>query len=316
MILVTGATGFIGRRLTRVLVDLGRPVRVLLRPSRDSPSIPSGLTVEVALAAMQDQQGVRAAMVGVDRVIHLASAEGRRPRNRVLMEDVEGARNIADAAADVGVDRVIFLSHLGVERASAYPLLKAKAIAEDQIRSLGRRAIVVRSGIVFGREDHFTTSLAKIMGAMPGLVPLPGDGAALLQPLWVEDLVRVLVMTLDDPHAAGKTFEIGGPEYFTLREALQAILRASQMSRALLSMPPAYLRGLVWCLERILPKPPITLHSLDYAASNRTAALDSLARVVAIQPARMEPKLDYLRRRNWGWELLAEQFARGGSKVT
>lgn len=313
MVLVTGATGFIGGRMIRTLAEAGRPVKILLKPSRRSPRVPAGLSVEAALAAMEDRRGIRAAMVGVRHVIHLASAERHPPRSRVLREDVEGARNIVDAAADAGVDRVIFLSHLGAQRASAYPLLRAKAIAEDEIRVFGPGATVIRSGTVFGPGDHFTTSLAKVMGAMPGVVPIPGEGRSLLQPLWVEDLVHVLLMTLDDPQTAGKTYEIGGPEFISVRDSLRVILQACQMSRVLFPTPPSYLRGIVWGLERLLPRPPLTLHSLDYAASNRTAALNSLTRMVGLQPSRMEPKLDYLRRKNWGWELIAEQFARDGS---
>lgn len=312
MILVTGATGFIGRRMIQSLANADRQVKILLKPSRRSPSVPPGLPVEAALAAMQDRRGVRAAMVGVRQVVHLASAERRPPRHRVLNEDVEGARNIVNAAADAGVRRVIFLSHLGAERASAYPLLKAKAIAEDEIRSFGPGATIIRAGAVFGPDDHFTTSLAKIMGALPGVVPIPGDGQALLQPLWVEDLVQVIQMSLDDDETGGKTFEIGGPEFLSVRDTLRTIMEACQMSRALFPTPPSYLRAIIWGLERLLPDPPLTLHALDYTAANRTATLSSMTRMVGLQPSRMEPRLDYLRRRNWGWELLSDQFARNG----
>lgn len=312
MVLVTGATGFIGRRMIESLAHAGLPVKILLKPSRRSPSVPAGLPVEAALAAMQDRRGVRAAMVGVRQVIHLASAKRRPPRQRVLTEDVEGARNIVDAAEDAGVNRLIFLSHLGAERASAYPLLRAKAMAEDEIRSFGPGATIIRAGAVFGPDDHFTTSLAKIMGAMPGVVPIPGDGQALLQPLWVEDLVQVIRMALDEEETAGKTFEIGGPEFLSVRDTLRTIMEACQMSRALFPIPPSYLRVLIWGLERLLPHPPLTLHALDYAAANRTATLNSMTRMVGLQPSRMEPRLDYLRRRNWGWELLSEQIASNG----
>lgn len=313
MILVTGATGFIGYRLVHALASAGHPVKVMLRPSRRSPRMPTGLPVSVALADMRDARGVRAAMVGVKKIVHLASAERRPPRTRVLSEDVAGARNIVDAALDVGVDRIIYLSHLGAERNSAYPLLRAKALSEGEIKGAGHRTTIIRSGIAFGPDDHFTTSLAKIMGAMPGFVPLPAQGQVLLQPIWVEDLIQVITLALDDQGARGKTYDIGGPEFISLSDCARAILKACQMTRALVPTSPSYLRALVWAMERVLPRAPLTLHALDYAAANRTAALDSTARMIGLQPSRMEPKLDYLRRRNWGWELLTEQFSWEGA---
>ena len=119
MILVTGATGFIGRALVRHLSQAGQQVRVLLRPSPQSPRIPQGVPVEVAVVSLNDERGVRAALRGVDQVYHLASATSQGRRGNLLTTDIEGTRNLAYASRDAGIGRLIFLSHIGADRALA-----------------------------------------------------------------------------------------------------------------------------------------------------------------------------------------------------
>ena len=90
MILVTGGTGFIGRALIRHLVELGYPVRTLIRPSQTSPNLPLGIAVDVAVSSLTDERGLRAAMVGIDTVFHLASGEWRGPRESLMQIDIQG----------------------------------------------------------------------------------------------------------------------------------------------------------------------------------------------------------------------------------
>ena len=130
MILVTGGTGFIGQHLVRQLVSQGYEVRLLLRPSPHSPNLPTGLPVQVAVSSLQDQRGLRAALKGINTVIHLAGTESRGSRSDLDGVDINGTHSLTSAAKEAGIDRFIYLSHLGADKASAFPVLKAKAIAE------------------------------------------------------------------------------------------------------------------------------------------------------------------------------------------
>jgi NADH dehydrogenase len=307
MILVTGATGFIGRALVRHLSQAGQQVRVLLRPSPQSPRIPKGVPVEVAVVSLNDERGVRAALRGIDHVYHLASASSQGRRGNLLTTDIEGTRNLAIAARDAGIQRLIFLSHIGADRASAFPIQKAKGIAEEHIRKSGVPYTIIRTSVVFGPEDRFTTNLAGLLRAVPFFFPIPSDGRSLLQPLWVEDLVTSLVWALENPTTINQTYEVGGGEYFTLRQVLETLMNVTRTRRLLVPISPPYMRVLLVMLDSFIPNFNISTYWLDYVAVNRTCPVDNLPRTFGLMPARFAYRLDYLARKPW-YSAIAERL--------
>ena len=309
MILVTGATGFIGRHLLTALEASGEPVRILLRPKRATPTLPSGLSLDVTLASLSDQPGVRAAMKGVDTVIHLASAAQQGPTAALWRADVRGTELLAQAAADAGVGRLLFLSHLGANRSSAFPLLRTKALAEEHLQRANLPAVILRSGVVFGPGDHFLTAIAMMASIVPFVFPLPGEGQVLLHPLWIDDLITAVMWMLAEPEWPVGTYEIGGPEHLSLAEITQLVMARTGLQRWPMGMRPIYLRGLVWMSEYLMPHAPITRHNLDYVSMNRTAPLDSMARLVGLQPSRLVDRIGFLPRRGWARSFLRSQFS-------
>ena len=159
MLLVTGGTGFIGQVLIRQLVENDYAVRALVRPSTDTPDLPRKVPVEVALGDIADPASIRAALVGVDTIIHLVTGEFMGPDIDLSRVDVRGTRTVVEAAQAADAKRILYLSHIGADRASAYPVFKAKGIAEEFIRDSGMTYTILRTGPVFGPGDHFTTDL-------------------------------------------------------------------------------------------------------------------------------------------------------------
>jgi len=309
MILVTGGTGFVGRTVLQHLSAAGFQVRTLLKPAQRSPRLPAGVPVDVALASLNDPRGIRAALVGVDSIVHLASAERTGSPAALQRTDVDGTRTLAEAGAQAGVRHLVYLSHLGANRESAYPVLRAKAQAEEYLRISGVPHTILRPAVLFGAEDHFTRPLAMLAASVPLVFLLPGDGDMLLQPLWVEDLATAITWTLEDRPPSGAAWELGGPEYHSLRQVMSLVLAAAGLTRIILPTRQPYLRAGAAVLRRLLPRPPITPFFLDYLAANRTAEIDSVPRLFGLQPARLEAHLDHLRGKNWEWELLARQLA-------
>ena len=316
--LITGGTGFIGRALVRQLFDSGYQVRTLLRPSPRTPRLPKGVPVEVAVVGLGDVRGLRAALRDVDVIIHLAGAEHQGRNANLLTTDIQGTQNLAQAAKQAGVERFIYLSHIGADRASAFPIHKAKGIAEEHIRKSEVPHTIVRSSIVFGPEDHFTTNLARLLRRAPGMFPIPGDGQTRIQPLWVEDLVACLLWAMESPGTINKIYEVGGSEYFTLRQTVENIMQVIGKRRLLVTTPPPILRALVVTFETFFPRFPASSFWIDYYAVHRTCPVDNLPRTFGLMPARFTYRLDYLAHKPWytlWWKNLADATSRLSTRI-
>ncbi|HPO58741.1 MAG TPA: NAD-dependent epimerase/dehydratase family protein [Anaerolineaceae bacterium] len=294
MILVTGGTGFVGSVLIPNLLKAGKEVRLLLRPSPVSPRLPKGVSVEVAVCSLKDERGLRAALKGVDTVIHLAGAERQSTRANLTEVDVEGAQAIAQVAALAGVRRMLYLSHLGADKNSAYPVLKAKAFAEAAVQQSGIPYTIFRSAALFGPGDQFTTSFARLIRASKPFVLMPGDGDMLLQPLWIEDLVTAMIIALDEESMYDQTISVGGAEILTFRQVIETIMQTIGVRRWLIPFSPAYLRILALWVEQVSPRFPVSLFWLDYLSADRTCALDTMPRVFGLMPVRFHQNLQYL----------------------
>jgi NADH dehydrogenase len=293
-ILLTGATGFIGKALTRHLSEAGYPIRVLLPPSPDSPDLPPGVPVEVSVSGLNDPRGLRAALVDVDVIYHLASQERRGASANLLEVDIQGTRSLVESAQEAGVDRFFYLSHLGADRASAYPIMTAKAIAEEHIRKSSLDYTILRTAQVFGPEDHFTTNLTRLLRSIPLIFLMPDQGDTLLQPLWIEDLATCLIWALDLEETRGELYKIGGPEQLTFKEIVQTVMDKLDINRYLVPVQSAYLRMLTVAAEYFTQRPPTTVFWLDYLAANRTCSLQTIPHVFNLLPSRFGKRLDYL----------------------
>ncbi len=309
-ILLTGATGFIGNALTRHLAETDHTIRALIRPSPSTPQLPPGIPLEVAVTGLNDPRGLRAALVDIDIIYHLASEERRGGEANLLKTDIQGTQALVKAAEEAQVDRFFYLSHLGADRASAFPIMTAKAIAEESIRKSGLDYTIIRSAVVYGKNDHFTTGLAKLLQLIPFFFFLPGEGDTLIQPLWIEDLATALVWALDDDSTRKGLYKIGGPEQLSFREVVETLLQALDIQRRLVPVHTAYLRMLTVFAEYLFPSPPTNVFWLDYLGANRTCSLTALPHHFNLLPSTFEKRLEYLQGRNWGRKAWRSTFSK------
>ena len=292
MILVTGGSGFIGRRVVARLADRGSGVRVAARGQRRA-ELPGG--VEAVTADVAGGEGLAEAMSGVEMVVHMVAVireSGGQTFEGVIRRGTE--RVVAEAKL-AGVKKLVYVSAIGAQDNPAYPYLHAKWWAERAVASSGINYTILRSSIVFGEGDEFINALAGLVRYNP-IVPVAGNGKAKFQPIWVEDLVTCIAACLDEGVHDGETLELGGPEHLTYDEMLDIVKQALGKSRLKAHVPLALMRPLAQVMEWVLPKPPVTPEQLKMLALDNTTAIDSVMRSFGIQPRRLADSLDYIKR--------------------
>lgn len=312
MILVTGATGFIGKALVDRLIAANYPVRVLVPPRRMKHALPwPDDNVSVAQAALTDSQALHQAMNGVHTVIHLASAQWWGRRRDLEQIDLLGTQNIITAGRSARIGRLMILSHLGASPSSAFTLLKTKGQVEEAVKASGLPYTIFRSGAIFGPEDTFVNGIAMLLRANPLVFLQPGFGEGLLHPLYVGDLVEALTLSLEHLDTVDQVISIGGPEYISFNEMVRTIMRVTRTRRAFLTLPPYIMRTVTGVMQRLFPYWPMTLQWLDMLASNRTAPMGRLFELFAMKPVRFEDTiLTYMPQRRYRAELLRSLIRR------
>jgi NADH dehydrogenase len=302
--LVTGAAGFLGRHLVDRLLAQNHPVRVLL-PEHKVDRFPWQGTPEIVVGSILDEEALFRAATGAHVIIHLENAQWwGRPRDLERVELI-GTRNLITAARAARVGRIITLSHLGASPASAYPIMRYKGLVEDALKSSGLAYTILRCGLIFGEDDAFVNHIAMQLAITPGIFLMPGRGEVVLHPIYIDDVVSVLVNSLETLDSVDNVIEIGGPEYITLEDMIRTVMRVSGISRVIVGVPPYLLRWITGIYGRILPRSLITAQWLDILATNRTAHLGNVFTYFGIHPKRFEDTLvTYMRGKHYARGLL------------
>jgi len=236
---VFGGSGFIGRHIVRALARDGWRVRVAVRrPDLAGFLRPLGAVgqVEAVQANLRYPDSIRAAIEGADAVVNAAGVKRQSGRQSFEAVHVFGAGEIARAAATLGVGALVHVSGIGADPNSDNPYIASKGRAEAAVRDAFPAATVLRPSVVFGPEDEFFNRFAALARFLP-VLPVFGGGATKLQPVYVGDVALAAARALDNGGADGRTFELGGPEVLTLREAMERTLSIIERRRALAPIP-------------------------------------------------------------------------------
>ncbi|MGD2103577.1 MAG: NAD-dependent epimerase/dehydratase family protein [Anaerolineae bacterium] len=296
MILVTGATNFVGRSVVRQLSGEGRDVCCLIQSSQFEQQLPRDVLFPLRSASLGDVSALLEAMERVTVIIHL-SREEDRPRERGLAHHVEGTRNLLRAAQEAGVSRFIYLSRLGATPASAYPVFSIRGESEIAVAESGLDYTTLRSAVIYGAEDLFTTRLVMLAKMSPLILPIPDVGMVRFQPLWVEDLTRCIVATIDRNDLVDRVIPVGGPEHFTLEQMIRRVLEAAGMRRHLFHLSMPLMGTGAELLEALLVQSPAPRWWLDLAAVGSATELGTIPKRFGFEPCRLAHCLNYLRRR-------------------
>lgn len=256
MVLVTGATGFLGSRVVRDLIREGLIPRALVRPGHET-ALQTRVGVELARGNLFDRESLASAVKGVDAILHLAGRIIEQPQTGETFHrlHVEGTENLLETAASAGITRFIYLSALGAEADHPDPFLGSKGQAERLVRDSGLAYTILRPSLMFGPEDHFLTRLAALLRPN-GTLPLIRAGLHPLRPVAVETVSQGAVRALKEPKSMGQTYEICGPERLSIEELAGAAGRLRGLERVRVRAVPRWFPGAPVELSETLQRIP------------------------------------------------------------
>lgn len=267
MILVTGATGFVGRHLVRGLLDKGYRVRGLVRKASDR--LPEG--ADVAVGNVNAPESLGTAVMGCDAVIHLVGIIQEAKGFSFRSVHVEGTRNILKAAKRAGTVRhFIYQSALGTRKDAPTEYFRTKYEAEELAKASGLDWTITRPSIIYGPGDGFTRTMTGLIRSSLPFVPVIGDGNGLLQPVYIGDLVEVFLRVIYGKEYFGKTLELCGPDMLTFNQVMEDIMDAMGSDKKTIHIPISLMRPVAAVMEKILSNPPVTNDQITMLQEDNT----------------------------------------------
>ena len=282
MILVSGGTGFVGSAFVKELLRRGERVAVL---GRDAEKIRKrlGTDVEAREGDVRDPASLVAAMDGIEVVVNAVQFPGSPIENRrkgyTFEEiDLKGTRHQVDAAKAAGVRRFVYVSGVGAAKEAEQHWFRYKWEAERYVQTSGLEWSIVRPTWVFGPED---VSLNRFLGFAKLLpfVPMFGSGKQDMQPVFIDDVGRVVADAALKAEAAGKLFELGGPDVLSMNDVVKTALDVKGKKRLLLHQP-IFIGKAIGTLASVLPSPPLSADAIDFIAESAVADNSELVSVL------------------------------------
>lgn len=263
LVTVFGGSGFVGTQTVRALAKAGWRVRVAVRNPNLAPELrPLGDVGQIQLMRcdVTSKADVAAAFRGADAAVNLVGVLHEAGKRSFQALHVDAAVNVAEAARDLGVGRLVQISAIGADANGAADYARTKGQAEAAVRAVRPDAVIIRPSIVFGAGDGFLNRFASMATMAPAL-PLIGGGETKFQPVYVGDVAEAIARAVTRADAAGRTFELGGPEVWSFKSILQYILRETGRDRLLAPLPffaAKILGGFMQMTRFVGMAPPLT----------------------------------------------------------
>lgn len=285
-ILVTGAAGFLGNNVVRRLAEQGKPVRAMVRNVDKAEKRLADVKdkIEIVQGDVADREGLKTLMRDVSTVIHLVAIALEKGGQTYEAVNYQGTVNVVDAAKAAGVPRFIYMSQNGADPNHFSRFLRSKGRAQEYVASSGLQWTALRPSVIFGTQDEFFNSIARMVRLTPLVFPNIGGGTAQFQPVSVHDVAEATVRCVDNDDTIGKAFPLGGPEVLTLKEIEQRILKAMGTNRILIPGPTWLLKPAVFVMEKVLPGSPVSTTLLELLKVPNIVSDNALVSYFNMQP--------------------------------
>jgi len=276
VILVTGASGFVGGHVVHALRADGKDVRCLVRDRRRGERLEAE-GCELAVGDVTDAESLQAAVAGCDTVVHLVAIRQGKPEQfqRIV---AEGTRNLLAAAREAGVQRFVHMSALGTtaETKDLLPYYGARWKAEQDVKSAGIPYVIFRPSFIFGKDGGILPTFAKLARLAP-VTPIVGSGTQRIQPIWADDVGAYFAKAVELEAAKDKTFEIGGPDAVSWNEFWERLKRVRGMRRPSVHVPIGLMKINALVTERLPGDIPLTRDLLKMLQAGDNVVTDTSA---------------------------------------
>lgn len=297
-VLVTGATGYVGRHLVPHLFRQGFDIAALLREGSDITPVAEYIA-DVQYGNITDAKSLEGVCTGCAAVVHLVGVINEKEGSFDEIH-VQGTNNIVNEAVRSGVKRFVYLSGLGTRPNAAARYHQTKYAAEEAVRKSGLEGYCFPASVIFGPEDEFMNLFVQMASSAFNppwpIMPAIAGGHTLLQPVWVEDVAEVLALACreDFPFPPG-TYELGGPDALSVREIMTIACKAARSSRVFVTVPMGVAQIIAGLMESFSSKPQLTRDQLIMLNEDGSAKKNMTEKILR-RPAR---KL---------WDYACEQF--------
>ncbi len=293
-VLVTGSTGFLGRRVVQKLLDHNYEVRCLVRTPGKERIFEQG-SVDVYYGDTGDPDALSSACQGVDQVVHLVAVI--RETGQFTYDNVNrvGTENVVEAAKSAGgISQFIHISAVGAVNDPDLPYLKSKWLGEQSVINSGLPHTIIRPSLIFGQGDEFINSLAAVVRLFPA-VPVIAGGRNRLQPIWVEDLAQCIALSLSRHDLHGHILELGGPDQLSYNQIVDIISRTMGRRRLKVHVP-IWIMGInVALMQTFMSRPPINSEMLKMLRVRNVAELGMVEQTFGFRPRPMEGNIEFVK---------------------
>lgn len=253
-----------------------------------------GSEPEQVAGDVRDPWGLRAACRGMETVIHLVAVIRRQRAADYRTINVEGTRNLLEAAEAEGVRRFILVSALGATSNPRFAYAHSKWMAEELVRNSRLEWTIFRPSILFGEGGGFFDRMRRTLRfSPPGLAFVPRTRAR-FQPLAAADLARCIRLSLTDPATHGETLELGGPQAYTLTEMFRLLLKVMDRHRLVVRVPMPLVRLVAAAGGRLTADPLVTREELEMLTLAGPTDPDLIPRRFGFTPESLEAGLEAL----------------------
>jgi NADH dehydrogenase len=229
MILLTGATGFVGAHLLEALLEKGYKIRALILPDERIPF--NGTNLEWIRCDIRDRESLSECLTGVSIVLHLAGIVANSDKDLTLDVNFNGTRNLVDLSIKNKVRKFIFMSAAAAKFKKLNTYGQSKKMAEDYIIASGIPYVILRTALIIGKGCYEFERFERFVNLLPKVLIVFGHGNTIKRPIFIGDVVSSIIKIVDSEKIYNKIYEIASREVLTLNELIDLICVNSNRGR-------------------------------------------------------------------------------------